>query len=64
MTVWTAPLTNEIINLISELQGIDPNYVFCGINVMLSDKVTGCAMSWPFESGALTVTPHDFRRTI
>jgi len=44
-----------------------PNYVFCGINGMLYDKVTGRAMSRLFESGALTidkVMPHDFRRTV
>ncbi|MBT7435373.1 MAG: tyrosine-type recombinase/integrase [Gammaproteobacteria bacterium] len=66
-TEWTVPLTNEVINLISQLQGIDPDYVFCGKNGMLSDKVTGRAMSRLFESGALTiekVTPHDFRRTV
>ncbi len=64
---WTVPLTSEVITLIKELQGLDPDYVFCGKNGMLSDKVTGRAMARLFESGALgieKVRPHDFRRTV
>ena len=64
---WTVPLTNEVINLFSELQGIDPVYVFAGKTGMLSDKVLGRAMRRFFETGVLTieqVRPHDFRRTI
>nr|HIL75273.1 site-specific integrase [Rhodospirillales bacterium] len=64
---WTVPLTDEVINLISELQGLDPVYIFPGKDGSLSEKVTGRAMRRLFESGALTIeraTPHDFRRTI
>ncbi len=66
-TAWTVPLTTEVINLFSELQSLDPIYVFCGKNGMMTDKVMGRAMRRLFESGALTiekVRPHDFRRTI
>jgi integrase len=64
---WTVPLTDVVIELLSELQGIDPVYVFAGKEGMLSDKVLGRAMRRFFESGVLTiekVRPHDFRRTI
>ena len=64
---WTVPLTDKVIELISELQGIDPIFIFAGKNGMLSDKVLGRAMRRLFESGALTIErarPHDFRRTI
>ncbi|NOQ14243.1 MAG: tyrosine-type recombinase/integrase [Methyloprofundus sp.] len=64
---WTVPLTNEVVTLINELQGLDPVYVFAGRNGMMTDKVLGRAMRRFFESGALTieqVRPHDFRRTI
>lgn len=64
---WTVPLSHEVISLISELQGIDPNYVFCGNNGMLSDKALGRTMRRLFEAGALDiekVRPHDFRRTV
>ena len=64
---WTVPLTNEVINLFSELQGIDPVYVFAGKTGMLSDKVLGRAMRRFFETGVLTieqVRPHDLRRTM
>lgn len=67
LEAWTIPLTNQVINLISELQGIDPDYVFAGKNGMMTDKVLGRAMRRFFESGALTiekVRPHDFRRTV
>ncbi len=64
---WTVPLTNEVIELLIELQGIDPIYVFCGNSGQLSDKVLGRAMRRFFETGVLTiekVRPHDFRRTV
>jgi len=64
---WTVPLTDETINLLTELQDIDPVYVFAGKNGQLSDKVLGRAMRRFFETGVLTiekVTPHDFRRTV
>ena len=64
---WTVPLTDKVIELISELQGFDPIFIFAGKNGMLSDKVLGRAMRRLFESGALTIErarPHDFRRTI
>ncbi|MEO1885064.1 MAG: tyrosine-type recombinase/integrase, partial [Methylococcales bacterium] len=67
LEAWTVPLTNEVINLISELQGLDPVYVFAGKNGMMTDKVLGRAMRRLFECKALTieqVRPHDFRRTI
>jgi len=67
LQAWTVPLTNEVINLILELQGLDPVYVFCGVNGMMSDKVMGRAMRRLFEIGTLDIeraTPHDFRRTI
>lgn len=44
LEAWTIPLTNEVINLISELQGLDPVYVFAGKNGMMTDKVLGRAM--------------------
>ncbi len=59
---WTVPLTSEVIKLLTELQGIDPIYVF-----NLSDKSLGHAMRRFFANGTLTiekVTPHDFRRTV
>jgi len=64
---WTVPLTRETISLITELQNLDPDYVFCGLKGMMSDKVTGRAMRRLFEVGALNiepVRPHDFRRTV
>lgn len=64
---WTVPLTHEILLLITELQGLDPDYVFCGLKGMMTDKVMGRAMRRLFEVGALDidpVRPHDFRRTI
>ena len=64
---WTVPLTREAMNLITELQGIDPDYVFCGLKGMMTDKVMGRAMRRLFEIGALDiepVRPHDFRRTV
>jgi len=64
---WTIPLTDKVIELFTELQGIDPVYVFSGKSGMLSDKVMGRAMRRFFEAGILTiekVRPHDFRRTI
>jgi len=64
---WTVPLTRETISLIIELQNLDPDYVFCGLKGMMSDKVTGRAMRRLFEVGALDiepVRPHDFRRTV
>ncbi len=67
LEAWTVPLTNEVINLITELQGLDPVYVFAGKNGMMTDKVLGRAMRRFFESGTLDieqVRPHDFRRTI
>lgn len=67
LQAWTVPLTNEVINLILELQGLDAVYVFCGVNGMMSDKVMGRAMRRLFEIGALTIErarPHDFRRTV
>lgn len=67
LETWTVPLTSEVIKLIKELQGLDPDYVFAGKNGMMTDKVLGRAMRRFFESGALEieqVRPHDFRRTI
>ena len=64
---WIVPLTDKVISLLQELQGADPDYVFCGKDGMLSDKVPGRAMRRLFEAEALTIeraTPHDFRRTI
>ncbi len=64
---WTVPLTNEVINLFSDLQGIDPVYVFSGKTGMLSDKALARAMWRFFKLGVLTieqVKPHDFRRTL
>lgn len=64
---WTVPLTDEVCQLIEELQGIDPVYVFPGKNGQITDKVLGRAMRRLFECGVLTIdraTPHDFRRTI
>lgn len=67
LEAWTVPLTNEVITLINELQGLDPIYVFAGKNGMMTDKVLGRAMRRLFEREALTikqVRPHDFRRTV
>jgi integrase len=67
LEAWTVPLTNTVITLIKELQGIDPIYVFAGKNGMMTDKVLGRAMRRFFETGALDierVRPHDFRRTV
>jgi len=64
---WTVPLTPNAMSLIAELQGLDPVYVFCGKNGMISDKAMGRAMRRLFEIGALDiepVRPHDFRRTV
>ncbi len=67
LEAWTVPLNSIAFNLIEELKGIDPVYVFAGKNGTLSDKAPGRAMRRLFETGALTIertTPHDFRRTI
>jgi len=64
---WTVPLTPEILSLITELQDLDSDYVFCGLKGMMTDKVMGRAMRRLFEVGTLTiepVRPHDFRRTV
>jgi len=64
---WTVPLTPKAMSLIAELQGLDSDYVFCGLNGMISDKAMGRAMRRLFEIGALDiepVRPHDFRRTV
>lgn len=64
---WIVPLTDEVITLLEELQGIDPVYVFAGKNGALTDKTIGRAMRRLFETGTLSIdriTPHDFRRTI
>jgi len=64
---WTVPLTPKAMSLIAELQGLDPDYIFCGLNGMISDKAMGRAMRRFFEIGALDiepVRPHDFRRTV
>lgn len=64
---WTIPITDGVVRLLNELQGLDPVFVFPGKNGKLGDKVLGRAVKRLFDKGELTIepfSPHDFRRTI
>jgi len=67
LEAWTVPLTDTVIKLLRELEGLDSTYIFAGRSGALSDKVFGRAIRRLFEKGELTIepfTPHDFRRTL
>lgn len=64
---WTVPLTEMVIDLLVQLEGIDEKFIFAGLNGALTDKVLCRALKRLFEKEVLTIdrcTPHDFRRTV